>query len=232
MQERRLAVYRTARYYTSGAVRPDEVWVVCHGYGQLARRFLRHFEPLAAEVSGVRRLIIAPEGLSRFYLGEAAGGHQHVGASWMTRDGREDEIDDYVRWLDTAYADALMCAATPMPSRLVVVGFSQGCATAARWLAASAMLPAHRCDRLLLWGGALPPDLDLQAHAAWLDRRLKLIAGDADPYLTPERVDAERTRLDALGIGYEYIGYAGGHQIDRDLLVRLAAESTSEPGET
>src|SRR5919107_1722168 len=59
-------VRRTARYYTLGPTHgfPRELWVVVHGYGQLARRFIEWFAPL----DDGTRLVIAPEALSRFYL--------------------------------------------------------------------------------------------------------------------------------------------------------------------
>ena len=47
MHEHRLAVARSARYVTLGPMAGvREVWFVCHGYGQLATRFLRSFGPL------------------------------------------------------------------------------------------------------------------------------------------------------------------------------------------
>ena len=47
VSEHHLSVARTARYYTLGEPGATEVWFVCHGYGQLAGRFLRRFEPIA-----------------------------------------------------------------------------------------------------------------------------------------------------------------------------------------
>jgi DNA-binding transcriptional LysR family regulator len=61
-----IRVRRTARYFTLGPTHgfPRELWVVCHGYGQLAQRFLSQF----AVLDDGTRLIVAPEALSRFYL--------------------------------------------------------------------------------------------------------------------------------------------------------------------
>src|SRR5690606_9950913 len=73
MEEHRLTVPRTARYYmlggaaAGGGAPPGEAWITCHGYGQLAARFLRGFEPVA----GPERLVVAPGALSRFYLDDA-----------------------------------------------------------------------------------------------------------------------------------------------------------------
>ncbi|WP_261990367.1 hypothetical protein [Hymenobacter sp. BT188] len=66
-QEHRLTVARTARYYQLGELteRTRHIWFVCHGYGQLAAYFIRHFAVLTEANDTV---IIAPEGLSRFYL--------------------------------------------------------------------------------------------------------------------------------------------------------------------
>src|SRR5947199_8460531 len=99
MQEHLFSTARSARYFTVGS--PEgaaEVWFVCHGYGQLAARFLERLRPIEAK----RRCIVAPEGLSRFYLTETAT-ERRVGASWMTREDRLHEIDDYVRYLDALY---------------------------------------------------------------------------------------------------------------------------------
>lgn len=81
--ERHLEVARTARYWVIGedVSNPAEVWFVLHGYKQLACRFLRRFEPLADGT----RLLVAAEGLSRFYAEESPGRHGPgavVGATW------------------------------------------------------------------------------------------------------------------------------------------------------
>jgi predicted esterase len=220
MQEHTLSVYRTARYTLlgdpSGPI--EEVWMACHGYGQLAPYFLRPFRAVEAP----NRLIVAPEGLSRFYLENDAGAHHRVGASWMTREMREAEIDDYVRLLDTVYTDVLTRAGV-VHARLTAFGFSQGGATVTRWLAQSPMLGDPPAERLVLWGSALPHDLDLNAHCDWLDRiRLTLVAGDDDEFATPERIAAQTDALDAHGITYRSVRFGGGHRIDEDALHELA----------
>src|SRR5205809_2907590 len=102
VHEHHLSVAKTARYFTlgerSGGV--AQVWFVCHGYGQLAGRFL---EKLRVLDDGTGRLLVAPEGLSRFYLSESPA-ERRVGACWMTREDRLAEIDDYVQYLDAVYA--------------------------------------------------------------------------------------------------------------------------------
>lgn len=204
----RLRVLRTARYYMLGAAEsPHEVWFVLHGYGQLAAYFIRHFRPL---LDGTR-CIVAPEALSRFYLSEASG---RVGASWMTREGRLCEIEDCLGYLDALY-DRL-AADLPGGAAVHVLGFSQGVATACRWVARG-HVPAG-C--LTCWAGSLPPELDLGALRG---TRLTLVAGTADDYATPERMADQRQRLDAAGLAYEVLSFDGGHRLDAGALQRLAA---------
>src|SRR5919204_6031656 len=124
MEERFLSTLRTARYFILGSPRrAQELWFVCHGYGQLAARFLERFRVLESE----DRCVVAPEGLSRFYLTEDPT-ERRVGASWMTREDRLHEIDDYVRYLDALYREI-----APQHSRVTALGFSQGTATVCRW---------------------------------------------------------------------------------------------------
>src|SRR2546429_3762725 len=151
VQEHRLTVARSARYFTLGGKEPREVWFACHGYGQLAARFLDKLRVL----DDGRRCVVAPEGLSRFYLSERAT-ERRVGASWMTREDRLAEIADYVRYLDAVYDDVF---GRVDRARLTVhaLGFSQGAATVSRWTA----MGKSRIDRLRAWGGEFPPDLDL-----------------------------------------------------------------------
>lgn len=216
MEERRLRVARTARYYVmAGADRaPREVWLACHGYGQLAARFARALLPLR----GPSRLVVVPEALSRFYL--EAGRDAPVGASWMTREDRLAEIADYVAYLDAVYADVVR-GVDRGSARLGVLGYSQGAATACRWTA----LGAGRVDRLILWGGEVPPDLDLEAARPRLaGAHLVLVAGERDEYLTPKVLARDSDRLRAAGIAHEVRRFAGGHEIESEVLEDLVRE--------
>jgi predicted esterase len=204
MQEHHFSTSRSARYFTLGS--PEhaaELWLVCHGYGQLASRFLERFRPLETE----RRCIVAPEGLSRFYLTESPA-ERRVGASWMTREDRLHEIDDYVRYLDALYAQIV-----PRGARVTALGFSQGTATVCRWTA----LGSARVDRLIVWGGEVPPDLDL-ADARVGERLrasgLTLVFGSGDQFFTPKIIAATEARLREHKIPYELVPFEGGHEID------------------
>lgn len=214
MLEHHLSVPRTARYFTLGARdTAREVWIVCHGYAQLAARFLERFRAL----DDGSRYIVAPEGLSRFYLTESPT-ERRVGASWMTREDRLREIADYVAYLDAVYRDVLGSGQSPV----TVLGFSQGTATVCRWVA----MGKARVDRLIVWGGEVPPDLDL-TPAARAERlrtaRLTLVYGRTDHFFTPKVVAETEQRLRASEIPYALIPFDGGHEISDAVLREVAA---------
>lgn len=212
MDEHYLSVPRTARYFTIGAdpTLAHEIWFVLHGYGQLAGRFLRHFVSLADR----QRVVVAPEGLSRFYLeGDA---RDKVGASWMTRESRLAEIDDYVHYLDVVFAEVTR---DRRPSGGIhVLGFSQGTATASRWLVQGR---AH-ADRLILWGGEVPPDLDLErARQRWEGTTVLLVVGSGDQFITAKVLARDEQRLQDHRIGYRVERFEGGHEIVPNVLARI-----------
>src|SRR2546430_12104530 len=90
-----------------------------------------------------------------FYLSESPA-ERRVGASWMTREDRLVEIEDYVRYLDAVH-DHVRGGMRSEPVSVHAIGFSQGAGTVSRWAA----LGKTHVDRLVLWGGGIPPDLDL-----------------------------------------------------------------------
>ena len=216
-QEHHLTVTRQARYYTLGTpgAATREVWFALHGYGQLARYFIRHLRPLGDG----SRLVVAPEALSRFYL-DGGGAERRVGATWMTRESRLAEIADYIAYLDRLYAQ-VFAELDRAQTSVHVLAFSQGTATACRWLAEG----AATADRLILWGGALPHDFDFERHRARLNElRLTIVAGTEDPYATPEKVREEEARLRQEAVAFESVTFDGGHRLDADVLRRLADE--------
>lgn len=219
MREHHLEIPKTARYFCSGAAESDanELWVVCHGYAQLASRFLRHFEPIA----GDGRLIVAPEGLSRFYVDSPRGHHgadARIGATWMTREDRLAEVADHVRYLDLLVEELGRRRGAPFP-RITALGFSQGVATVSRWLT----LGGTQADHVVLWAGTLPADT-VADHAGSIfgGARLTIVMGDTDPLVDSARVTAELEKLDSANVRYDVVRFAGGHEMDGEVLRRLA----------
>lgn len=184
------------------------MWVVLHGYGHLARYFLRKFEPVREGL-----FIVAPEGLSRFYLDEA---HTRVGATWMTREDREHEIADQVTYLDQLTSH---CAGqTPLGTSLGVLGFSQGVATACRWAVAGSTRPG----RIILWGGTLPPEISVTTFATRLAIcAMDIVQGEKDTIVPISAGTQAATRFREAGVPHSLHQHPGGHDLDALLLERL-----------
>ena len=218
MTDRHIQVTRTARIHLVGRPGPRvrEVWFACHGYGQLAADFARQLGAVEAE----DRLVVAPEGLSRFYLDALDRGAdtRRVGATWMTREDRDAEIADYVGYLDSVYA-TIMAELSSSGVRVHVLGFSQGVATVMRWVA----LGTARVDALTLWAGGLAHDVDLVAVAQrFAGVSVTLVAGEHDRLVSDAALTAARERLRAAGIAHEVVRFSGGHRLDDAILRRLA----------
>jgi predicted esterase len=205
-----LEVKRTAHLYQLGEASASTqlVWLVLHGYGQHPAFWIRKFAPLV----DAHTVVIAPEALSRFYL---QGNSGRVGASWMTKDQREDEIQDYLGYL----AQLVAKINHDMPqAQVVLLGFSQGGATAARFAVAS---PASLAA-VVLWSAVFPPDL----KAALPSQKLPtwLVYGDADPFLNGEQLESTLQRYRDMHAGLRFLAFSGGHDISLEALQQLKTE--------
>ena len=211
MQEHRIVTSRRARYFTiGGGEQPlPESWIVLHGLGQLASVFITYFQ----SIESPGRLIVAPEALNRHYIMESGGrsSDAKIGATWMTRQDREAEIADYVDYLDAVWREA------GGASRVTVLGFSQGVATAARWIA----MGKSRIDRFIAWAGQIPPDVDPSVFTK-LSGGLTMVAGSKDEFASWIAEGDHIGRLTAVGIKPEVITFEGGHRMDRLTLDAIA----------
>ncbi len=204
-QKHNITISKTANYYSLGNINKAEtIWFVLHGYGYLAKDFIEKFRPIIND----KTLVIAPEALSRFYVKGVEG---NVGASWMTKENREEEIRDYINYLKQLYAIILKQASTQTP-KINIVGFSQGGATASRWLASGKI----NCNNFILWASVFPNDMDLgiinKVNTFFL-------YGDRDKYVTQERVKKQKILLNQSELTIKTIQYEGKHDIPEEILV-------------
>ena len=204
-----------ARYFSSGEIteKTKHVLFVLHGYGQLAQYFIRKFSSL--ENKDV--VVIAPEGLSRFYTDPLEGAGRktnRVGATWMTKEDRLVDIENYVNYLDTVFAQTVGDKKIPVS----VLGFSQGSATASRWILSKNI----RFDRLILWAGILPDDMNFQLGFEILkDKSVVIVYGKQDPFLTDARFNEMKSLVEKLNTKIEIVTFEGGHDIEERALVSL-----------
>lgn len=217
MKELSLPFEYTARYYKLGEITKDtkHVWFVIHGYGQLAQFFIKKFNSI--EKKGV--CVIAPEGLSRFYLEDIptrmAGGNNRVGASWMTRENREMDIENYINYLQSVYAAELKSTEN---IKVTLLGFSQGAATATRW----AISGKPFFDRFVLWAGIFPADMNFSVGQDILGKK-KIISvyGDKDPFITPDRIQEMTNLCEKLKVKPKQVVFDGQHEINDQALNSL-----------
>ncbi|MCS6934798.1 MAG: hypothetical protein NZM35_06590 [Chitinophagales bacterium] len=198
--EQHLLVQRTARYYTTGEITSHtrEVWFVLHGYAQLASDFIRLFQFAASPY----RVIIAPEALQRFYVKGSAGS---VGATWMTKEDRTSDIADNLFYLDALYHS---CLQNSPVKYVTVLGFSQGAATASRWVHHA----GSTIHRLILYAGEIAHELiPLPAGSALLRTENHFLIGRDDKYFASETADEIIKRYTAHNISVDV--FDGGHNI-------------------
>ncbi len=205
IQQHKLTVERTAQIFTYGKKETAKVAVlVCHGYAHLADRIIQKFN----NVSEDDIYVVSPEGLSVFYW---KGMSQDPVASWMTRRNRLDEIVDFSAYLTQVYDTYL----AGFQGKIVLMGFSQGCATIWRW--------QHRAPvayhTMINWAGWIPEDIDLSDTMSHLeDAKVHVVVGDQDQYLTEDRIVAMKEVVDRNNIPAVYHRFEGKHQVDRTLL--------------
>ena len=217
MQELDLEFTFKARYYKLGEIdsKTRQVWFVLHGYGQLAKYFLPKFETLLKH----NICVVAPEGLSRFYLEDvtrrAASGNNRVGSTWMTAENRQMDITNYLEYLQKVYHTAVNNShAIPV----TLLGFSQGSATASRW----AISHPENYERLILWAGIFPPDMDFEKGREILShKKVSIVYGTEDPFINESRLSEMTSLTKRLGINAPIVNFSGGHEIHEPTLLTL-----------
>ncbi|MDQ3191725.1 MAG: serine hydrolase family protein [Bacteroidota bacterium] len=213
MKEHHISVRKTGRYFISGQIddtKIKNVWIVCHGYGQLAKYFLRNFEVL----NNGENLLIAPEGLHRFYL---KGYTDRVGASWMTKEDRLNDIKDYTNFLDDLYTE-ILGSFKGREVKINVLGFSQGAATVCRWL----VNKKSKANNLILWAGVFPEDLQFEVEKSLFDSmNIFMVIGNKDEFISSEQIKLHESKLTQKGIKFEIIKFEGKHEINSMVLLEL-----------
>lgn len=217
LRTHQIKVQRTAHFSTLGEASQSTkyFWIVCHGYGQLSKFFIRKFDVLENDNS----FILAPEGLSRFYWPNPDTSRRQPVASWMTRENRLDEINDYCNMLSQLRSNFLEQCQTD--TKVILLGFSQGCATQIRWI--HQHMPAF--DAIILWGGLPPEDLDYSAiNTYWKNKPRYFVYGKQDQYLTPQVMQFYEKLVKEKQLDFTHWPFEGQHVIDRKVLKALSEE--------
>ena len=212
ISEKIIKTEKTARFYHLGnpSNKIKNVWFVLHGYGQLAKEFILNFSVLMNDET----LIIAPEAMNKFYLRGFSG---KVGANWMTKEDRANEIKDYLGLLTNVYNE-ISIVLDLENVKINVLGFSQGTHTTVRWLNNTKI----KIDNLLLWSGAFPHDCNyIQNTEYWSNVKTKIVLGNEDRLISEEFLKTEIDYLKSQKIKIDLIKYPGGHKIEVDQLSKI-----------
>lgn len=201
-----LSYNQKASYYREG--NGTKLLYVLHGYGQLAKFFIRKFK----SITDLNYTVIAPEGQHYFYLDGTSG---RVGASWMTKENREQDIANYISYLDAIHTEL---TAERKWEEIVVLGFSQGVATVFRWLAHSDIKPS----KFLICSGLVPPDVDLKINNEIFDPiKMTYFSGINDPYRTEASVREFYDAVESSKLDMELINFDGVHEVNVEEVSRV-----------
>jgi predicted esterase len=199
MKESLMHFEQKRRFYQNEIVGKKHILLALHGYGQLAQYFYRKFHSLENDFG-----LVIPEGPHRFYLEGSSG---RVGASWMTKEWREQDIAENTRYLLQLTAEIRRSYPN---AKLTLLGFSQGGATAARLYQAAPSL----FSQLILWASVFPPDISMEHFS--MGNKMDFVIGSKDPYFNSEnivKVQHEYTQL-----GFDIHTYEGAHDLDAQML--------------
>lgn len=199
-----ISVNKRAKIATAGNQQAANYWIACHGYGELVQYFIKKFNALNNE-----HFIIAPEGLNRFYLNGFTG---RVGANWMTKEDRLQDITTNNAYLSQVYQSYQF-----QKKNFIAFGFSQGTETITRWLAHQNMVP----KAIILWGNGLPDDTSPTCATLWKSTPIFLVIGSEDRFITPERLALKKAIFEQFNLTYELIEYKGEHKIYPEVLENL-----------
>jgi predicted esterase len=185
-----------------------KVWMVLHGYGQLATYFARKFEA----INDGNTLIVAPEGMNRFYLNGFSG---RVGATWMTKEDRLTDIENNHHYLSEVFSHFK----NKYPdAEFGVLAFSQGAATAVRWFCHS----QPPIKQLIVWSGSFPEDLNWFEDVEKLNRvPLTFVLGNNDEFISESQLQHQSQQLKDKGLHFNIIRFEGAHDLQEKTLVAL-----------
>ena len=206
MQENHITINKTARYFTLGKLDANtkRVCFVLHGWGMNVKDFLASFEQLLTD----EIFFIAPEALNRFYV-KGSGGI--VGATWMTKEDRVNEIKDYTNYLDEVYASFHL--QTYPQLQITALGFSQGASTVTRWVNAG----KNKFDRLIVYAGEVAPELfPLTETSGLIKTKNIFICGDKDEYFTAPLLAQMKTSYAQMN--FTEVEFKGRHLIDAEVI--------------
>lgn len=210
LREEKIQVLTTQRYYQSGQLNTNStIWLGLHGYAQLARDFAQAFDFLNDDY------LLFPEAPHKFYTRGISGG---VGASWMTKEMREEAIQDYTAYIQLLYAQTIPHS---FSGKINALGFSQGGLSLSRW----ATMFEPQLDNLIFWGSAPSEEIleDLDQYSAYFESiNTHIVIGDQDELFHSKFPNTKNVIETIPNVQIHH--YQGKHEFNSDLFKKFIIE--------
>jgi len=188
----------------------ENIWIVFHGYGQLSKYFIRRFDVL----EGDKNYIIAPQGLSKFYVDED---FKNVGASWLTKEDKESDLLNQQKYL-IKLMDELKSKIDFSKIKINLFGFSQGVSAFTRLLINYNM----KIDNIIIWAGWVPDEFFNINKDVLKDTNLFFVIGNKDKYYNNPIIKGYIEKFKkTLNKEIDYFVFDGGHIVDRKVLKKI-----------
>ncbi|HIF49384.1 MAG TPA: hypothetical protein EYQ68_05765 [Cytophagales bacterium] len=188
----------------------ENIWIVFHGYGQLSKYFIRRFDVLDAD----KNYIIAPQGLSKFYVDED---YKNVGASWLTKEDRGSDLLNQQKYL-IKLMDELKLKIDFSKIKINFFGFSQGASALTRLL----MNYNMKVNNIIIWAGWVPDEFFNVNKDVLKDTNLFFVVGNKDKYYNNPIIKGYIEKFKkTLNKEIDYFVFNGGHIVDRKVLKKI-----------
>ncbi len=201
-----------APYYTLNELNKEtkSIWIVCHGYGQLASHFIKRFDVLPKD-----HFVLALQGLSRFYIMDNSG---RVGASWMTKEDRLTDLENQQAYIGALFEEVFR-GIDFSEYTINLLGFSQGVAMIGRL----AVYKQIAFDKLIIWAGGFAHELTKENFDfVKPNAKLKIVLGDKDQFFKEVDYQKEIDNMElVMGLKPEITVFDGKHELSRKVLKRI-----------
>ena len=188
----------------------ENIWIVFHGYGQLSKYFIRRFDVLDSD----KNYIIAPQGLSKFYVDED---YKNVGASWLTKEDRGSDLLNQQKYL-IKLMDELKLKIDFSKIKINFFGFSQGVSALTRLL----MNYNMKVNNIIIWAGWVPDEFFNINKDILKNTNLFFVVGNEDKYYNNPIIKGYLKKFkNILNKEIDYSVFDGGHIVDRKVLKKI-----------
>jgi len=185
---------------------PPALVIALHGYGQSSRVFIKNFTALRKQ----NFLVVAPQAINQFYWRQGK-----VGFTWLTKFMRDRTLDDTLDYFQQVL-HALENQFSFDPTRIFLVGFSNGAAMAFRLGTSGLLRPAG----IIACCGDLPPDV-AQRLPGLEKFSVLLTHGKDDKTVQIEKSRQAEATLEANALDFDTYYYDGGHEMTTDAIDRM-----------